>query len=167
MSAISTSEWATMSPVDRRREIGNMTQSQAAELYASLPSDQKRGPRLNKSEWYALGRTGQLHLLQLLPDWESVIVSSWGMAETCAFKPVTPSIDDSFLHVEGWSKRCMCNLILWSMILPPIGFFLFLFNFWRPGRLAQSMGLLAAGAFMFCVGYPSLYALFSALSGRF
>lgn len=166
MSTISAEEWATMSPPDRRREIGNMTQSQAAELYASLPSDQNKGPRLNRSEWSALGHTGQEELLDLLPEWESSILRSWGVAESCLMQSLGASSHKQEADVEAWPKKLMYVLLFWSCIIPPFGLILCIFNFWKPARLAQSVAMLTAGALMFCLGYPALYSLFTTVSAH-
>jgi hypothetical protein len=168
-------EWETMPPDQRRQAIGDMSQIQAAKLYAALPENRKGSPRLTEREWMTLGKVGQDYLIGLLPDWEADIVLAWTVRHQDAFIPASPRQDPSSVdgHVPGtspydqqdgsWSKKSMDWLILWSCILPIIGLILFVFNFWRPGKLKQSFGLLAAALFMALLGYPFILGFFSAL----
>jgi hypothetical protein len=50
-------------------------------------------------------------------------------------------------------------VVLWAAILPLIGVFIFLFNFWRPGSLGQSRALLAGALIMGFIVLPMRFAL--------
>jgi hypothetical protein len=167
MSTITPSEWSQMTPDTRRRAIGDMTQTQAAELYANMSSNRNTGPRLNRGEWAALGNTGQQWLLRDLPSWESEILYSWGVAEVYAPKVLQIPDDECIPISGGWSKKVMHNLLFWSCVIPPLGLIVFVFNFWRPGRFAQSIGLLASGLLMFFIGYPAVCGFIAAIAAHF
>lgn len=173
-------EWGAMPADQRRAAIGDMSQIQAAELYAALPENRQHLPRLNRREWMALGKIGQEYLLLRLPDWEADVLLSWTVREQGSLIPAThyapetapqPRVPMRQIAVQNdpdspdspWSKKTMDSLLLWSCALPIVGLGLFVFNFWRPGKLKQSFGLLAGAFFMAAFVYPFILGFLAAL----
>ena len=160
MNAISVEEWSSMSPTDRRREIGNMTQEQAVDLYAGMTPDKTKGPRLARPEWNALGHTGQECLLDRVPDWEQTLLRAWGVAESNLvhasageMHPATVSV----IETECWPKNRFYWLLLLSFLLPPVGLVIFGINVWKQARIQQSVEILVIAFLSFCLVYPYLF----------
>jgi hypothetical protein len=160
MNAISVEEWSSMSPTDRRREIGNMTQEQAVDLYAGMTSDKSKGPRLAHSEWNALGHTGQECLLERVPDWEKAMLRAWGVAESNLLQTSAKeaNLDDiPETETESWPKSRFYLLLAFSFLLPPVGLAVFGINVWKQARLAQSVEILIVAFLSFCLVFPYLF----------
>lgn len=161
-------EWAAMPPDQRRLAIGDLSQIQAARLYAALPENPQRSPRLTEREWMTLGKAGQDYLIGLLPDWEADLVLAWTVRHQDSFIPASPreappSSDPEIpctspyeLKDGSWTRKTMDWLFIWSCLFPAIGVILFVANFWQPGKLKQSFGLLVAALFMALLGYPCI-----------
>ena len=160
MNAINVEEWAAMSPTDRRREIGNMTQEQAVNLYAGMTPDKGKGPRLARSEWNALGHTGQECLLDRVPDWEQTMLRAWGVAESNLMQTTikeTEHATPAYKEIETWPAKNFYWLLFISFLFPPAGLILFGLNVWKPARIGQSAGVLVVAFLSFCLVYPYLF----------
>jgi hypothetical protein len=83
-------DWSRLSPDDRRRKIGEMTQEQAVNLYAHMPLSDPNTPRLTRAEWYTLGNAGQQKLVLQLSDSEYEVVCSWGSSAISYQQQQTP-----------------------------------------------------------------------------
>ena len=153
---IAEKEWEVMSPTNRIAAARSLSEYDVATLYSRVPSSPERGPRLTRNEWESLGSTARGALHPFFPVWEASIVDAWS----------DQNYDDPAQIAAGaWSKKAMHALMVWSIALPVVGLIIFLCNVWRPGRLAQSVHILAGAVMMACIVWPLLLGFFYGLAG--
>ena len=142
-------EWAAMNSFDRANASRRLDPLDVAEMYAALPSNPRRGPRVTRTEWAAMGPAAQRALRPHFPAWEAAIVDGWD-ADPEAFR----TTDDP--ATMGWRSKSFSQMAWAAFLFPPIGLLIGLYGLLDPYKRDQAAKLIIIAAFSFFIVGPLL-----------